>query len=208
MLEPTNLMLFITASWALIVAPGPDLLYVLTRGLTQGRLAGLLSALGVCSGILVHTFAAAFGLAALLQTSALAFMVVKYVGAAYLVYLGIKALRDKSGLSAPREGKPMSFQKVLWQGFLSNVFNPKVALFFLAFLPQFVMPGEGAAVQMLMLGGLFVVMTLAFTSLVGFFAGGLGRWLAGRRGVANTLRWLTGGVFIGLGVRLAFTERR
>src|SRR6185503_14579935 len=109
MIDPTNFSLFVAASWALIIAPGPDMLYVITRGMSQGRKAGLLSALGVTLGILVHTVFAAFGLAVLLQTSALAFLAVKYVGAMYLIYLGFKALKDKSNFAPPTQSLPVDF---------------------------------------------------------------------------------------------------
>ena len=156
-----NLLLFFTASLALIVAPGPDMLYVLTRGVTQGRPAGLVSAAGVCSGILVHTAFAAVGLSTILAQSAVAFSVVKYVGAAYLVYLGVRTILDREGFAAPgQEAERARLATVFHQGVLSNVLNPKVALFFLAFLPQFVDPRAGSAgFQMLAFGAAFTVVS-------------------------------------------------
>ncbi|HXV44041.1 MAG TPA: LysE family translocator [Anaerolineae bacterium] len=209
MIDPSNFSLFVAASWALIIAPGPDMLYVITRGMAQGRKAGLLSALGVTLGILVHTIFAALGLAVLLQTSALAFLVVKYAGALYLVYLGLKTFRDKSSFAASAQPQKVDFRSIFWQGVLSNVLNPKVALFFLAFLPQFVNRESGhVALQMFTLGIVFALFGVMFLSVVGYFSGGIGRWLTKRAGVAGLLRWLTGGVFIGLGVRLALVERK
>jgi threonine/homoserine/homoserine lactone efflux protein len=209
MIDPSNFPLFVAASWALIIAPGPDMLYVITRGMAQGRKAGLLSALGVTLGILVHTIFAALGLAVLLQTSALAFLVVKYAGALYLVYLGLKTFKDKSSFAAPAQAQKVDFHSIFWQGVLSNVLNPKIALFFLAFLPQFVNRESGhVALQMFTLGIVFALFGIMFLSVVGYFSGGIGRWLARRAGVAGLLRWLTGGVFIGLGVRLALVERK
>lgn len=208
MIDSTNFALFVAASWALIIAPGPDMLYVITRGMSQGRKAGLLSALGVTLGILVHTVFAALGLAVLLQTSALLFLTVKYIGALYLLYLGLKALKDKSSF-APFKQQAADFRFIFWQGVLSNVLNPKVALFFLAFLPQFVNRTSGhVALQMVTLGLLFAFFGIIFLSLVAYFSGGLGGWLASRTRLAGALRWLTGGVFIGLGIRLALVERR
>ena len=135
MFDTTSFALFFVASWALILTPGPDMLYVLTRGIVQGHRAGVISALGVTLGILVHTLAAAFGLAVLLQTSAVAFLVVKYIGALYLIYLGIKALRDTRSFAFHGDRQAVPVRAILWQGVLSNVTNPKIALFFLAFLP-------------------------------------------------------------------------
>src|SRR5687768_5956364 len=138
MIDPTKFLLFVGISWALTIAPGPDMLYVITRGVTQGRKAGMLSALGVICGVLVHTTAAAFGLTLILQTSALAFLMVKYLGAIYLIYLGIKAWRDKSTFNLQAPASLVTSRALFWQGVLSNVLNPKIAIFFLAFLPQFV----------------------------------------------------------------------
>jgi threonine/homoserine/homoserine lactone efflux protein len=169
----------------------------------------VLSALGVTLGILVHTTFAAFGLAMLLRTSAIAFLVVKYIGAVYLVYLGFKALKDKSSFALLEQREAMGSHAIFWQGMMSNVFNPKIALFFLAFLPQFVnQSGNHATLQMFTLGLIFALFGIAFLSVVGYFSGGIGQWLACRPGYAGKLRWLTGAVFIGLGLRLAFVERR
>lgn len=204
-----NFWLFVGAAWALILAPGPDMLFVISRGMSQGRRAGLVSALGVTLGVLVHTLSAALGLAVLLQASAVAFLVVKIAGAAYLVYLGIKTLRDRIALALPGAGPPYSLRAIFWQGALSNVLNPKVALFFLAFLPQFVNREAGAApLQMMGLGLTFALFGVTFLSVVGWFAGAIGRWLGGQARWAAALRWLTGGVLVGLGVRLALAEQR
>ncbi len=209
MFDTVNFSLFVAASWALIIAPGPDMLYVITRGVVQGRRAGLLSALGVTLGILVHTFAAAFGLAVLLHTSAVAFLVVKYIGAVYLVYLGVKALRDKSSFSLVEGQSQMNFRSIFWQGVLSNVLNPKVALFFLAFLPQFVSQQSGyVPLQMLGLGLIFALFGVIFLTGLALFAGSIGSWLARRQNLTGVIRWLTGAILIGLGVRLAFVQRR
>ncbi len=214
MIDTSNFPVFFAASWALILAPGPDMLYVITRGITQGRRAGLLSALGVTLGILVHTTFAAFGLAVLLQTSAMAFLVVKYIGAGYLIYLGFKALKDKSSFAVLTQQEEMdcraiSWRAIFWQGMMSNVFNPKIALFFLAFLPQFVNQNGGyVTLQMFTLGLIFALFGIAFLGVVGYFAGGIGLWLSRRPGFADRLRWLTGVIFIGLGLRLTFVERR
>jgi threonine/homoserine/homoserine lactone efflux protein len=156
MFDLPSLTLFFAASWVLILTPGPDTLYVLTRAIAQGKQAGVISALGVTLGIVIHTLAAAFGLALVLQTSALAFLIVKYVGALYLLYLGIKTLRDQSSLTLSSEHKPRELRVLFGEGVLSNVTNPKVVLFFLAFLLQFVHPENGQlSVQMIVLGLIF-----------------------------------------------------
>lgn len=210
MLDFHNILLFVAASWALIITPGPDMLYVVTNGMSQGRKAGILSAIGVSLGIIVHTFAAAFGLSVLLKTSVVAFLVIKYVGAAYLIYLGIQAFFDKEGLNVTQQkarGKRSS--TLFWKGIMTNVLNPKVALFFLAFLPQFVSPtSESTAVQMILLGLLFILFTTLFMSFMGYFSGHIGSWLCRKPWVARRFKWVTGSVFIGLGVRLLFLERR
>jgi threonine/homoserine/homoserine lactone efflux protein len=209
MLEPTRLWLFVAASWALILAPGPDMLYVITRGIAHGRRAGILSAVGVICGILVHTTAVALGLALVLQASATAFLVVKVAGVLYLLYLGLKALRDKSAFELSQPASNVTSHMLFWQGVLSNVLNPKIAIFFLAFLPQFVDQGSGnVAPQLVMLGLTFALFGLCFLVVVGYFAGAIGAWLTRRPQYTNLLRWLTGGVLIGLGLRLALTDRR
>ena len=209
MIEPTKFALFIGVSWALIIAPGPDMFYVITRGMAHGRKAGILSAIGVVCGILVHTTAAALGLTLILQTSAFAFLLVKYVGATYLLYLGIKAWRDKSTFSLQSPTSVMSSRAFFWQGVLSNVLNPKIAIFFLAFLPQFVDKGSSqVTLQMVTLGLTFACMGLCFLLVVGYSSGAIGGWLARRPHYAQFLQRLAGGILIGLGIRLALTERR
>ena len=208
MIEPAKLALFIGVSWALILAPGPDMIYVITRGMTHGRKAGMLSAIGVVCGILVHTTAAAFGLTLVLQTSAFAFLVVKFVGAVYLLYLGIQAWRDKSTFSIQREVSTAKPSTLFWQGVLSNVLNPKIAIFFLAFLPQFVDRGSNlVTVQMVVLGITFACFGLCFLLVVGYGSGAIGKWLTHRPQYARRFQRLAGGILMGLGIRLALTER-
>jgi len=205
----TNLLLFVTASLALIFVPGPDMFYVLTRGVSQGRAAGLVSAIGVCCGIQVHTAFAAVGLSAILAQSALAFSVVKYAGAAYLFYLGVKTILDRESFAAPERAGQARLQVVFRQGVLSNVLNPKVALFFVAFLPQFVDPAAGTVgLQMLGFGFAFTLMGLAVLSVVALTSGVLGERLRRSPSFAGALRWLTGSVLVALGLRLAVPERQ
>ena len=208
MIEPAKFILFVGVSWALIIAPGPDMIYVITRGVMQGRRAGMLSALGVICGILVHTIAAAFGLTLILQTSAFAFLLVKYLGAIYLITLGVKAWRDKSTFSLQTSTPSMSFRRVFSQGVLSNVLNPKIAIFFLAFLPQFVdKASSDITLQMVILGLTFACFGLCFLLVIGYSSGTLGNWLTHRPRYTQFLQRFAGGILIGLGVRLALVKQ-
>ena len=204
-----SLVLFLTASLVVIVAPGPDNILVLTRGVAQGRGAALVSAAGASLGLVVHSVFAAAGLSALLAQSALAFSVVKYVGAAYLIYLGVRALVDREGFALTRGEAPLGLGKVFAQAVASNVLNPKIAVFFLAYLPQFADPATGrTAIQLLAFGLTFALLTLAVFSALAVFSGTIGSWLRSRPKLAGGLGWLTGAVLISLGLRLAFQDRR
>ena len=208
-----NLVFFVAASLALIATPGQDNVYILTRGIAQGRTAALVSAWGVSTGVLVHTAFAAIGLSAILASSALAFSVVKYAGAAYLVYLGLGMVLSREGLAVPEgdaAGGSVSARKLFLQGVASCALNPKVALFFLAFLPQFASAGSagGARLQLLFLGLLYVALALVVTSLLALFCGTVGDRLRERPGVARVVGKGAGGVLVALGVRLALTDAR
>ena len=204
-----SFVLFLTASLVVIVAPGPDNMLVLTRGVAQGRGAALVSAAGASLGLVVHSVFAAVGLSALLAQSALAFSVVKYVGAAYLIYLGVRALLDREGFAPTRGEAPMGLGEVFTQAVASNVLNPKIAVFFLAYLPQFAGPATGGtAIQLLAFGLTFALLTLAIFSALAVFSGTVGSWLRSRPKLAGGLGWLTGAVLISLGLRLAFQDRR
>jgi threonine/homoserine/homoserine lactone efflux protein len=208
MIEPAKFVLFMGVSWALILAPGPDMIYVITRGIAHGRKAGVLSAIGVVCGILVHTTTAAFGLTLILQTSAFAFLFVKFVGAGYLLYLGIKAWRDKSTFRLQTTTSIAKSSTLFWQGVLSNVLNPKIAIFFLAFLPQFVDQGSAQiTLQMVILGLTFAGFGLCFLLVVGYSSGTIGKWLTYRPQYTQLFQRLAGGILIGLGIRLALTEK-
>jgi threonine/homoserine/homoserine lactone efflux protein len=203
----STLLCFLGASVALTIAPGPDNLFVLTQGIARGRKAAVVTALGMCSGISVHTTAAAFGISALFYSSAVAFNLVKYAGAAYLLYLAWGTLKERSAvrLSKADERPPKALFK---RGFIMNVLNPKVAMFFLAFLPQFVSPNaDYFALQMLLLGFIFMAQAVIIFTLIGFFSGSIGNFLLARPGIARRFDWLTAGVFASLGIRLALSER-
>ncbi len=203
----STLLCFLGASVALTIAPGPDNIFVMTQGIARGRKPAIVIALGMCSGISVHTTAAAFGISAVFYSSVVAFNLVKYAGAAYLLYLAWKTLKERSAVRlalADDRAAPALFKR----GFIMNVLNPKVAMFFLAFLPQFVTPNSPHfALQMLLLGCIFMVQAVAIFSLIGYFAGSIGSLLLARPRIAMYFDWLTVGVFTSLGLRLALAER-
>jgi threonine/homoserine/homoserine lactone efflux protein len=201
-----HLSLFVAAALALLLTPGPAVLYIVTRSVEQGRLAGLVSLLGIHAATLVHVAAAALGLSALLASSALAFSVVKYAGAAYLIWLGLRKIFGRNGgigaIALPRH----SLARVLRDGFVVNLLNPKTALFFLAFLPQFVEASRGAVqMQILFLGMLFVAIALVTDGAYALAAGAAGGWLKRSPRFLKAERYVSGGVFIGLGLTAAFT---
>jgi threonine/homoserine/homoserine lactone efflux protein len=207
MFDATSLALFMTATLALNLAPGPDMLYVSTRSLTQGRRAGVISALGIAAGAVVHTIAIASGLAALLRAVPLAYEIVRLAGAAYLIWLGVQALLAKSG---PMDGKPLDRAgewTIFRQGMITNLLNPKVALFFLAFLPQFVSADGPVAVQIIVLGCLFNLSGTLVNIGVAYLAASARGWLTTGARVQRIFRWLTASVFVGLGLRLAIQEK-
>ncbi|CAN7175496.1 LysE family translocator [Caballeronia sp. dw_19] len=202
-----NFLLFLAASIAITVAPGPDNLQVLARGISQGRAAGLVAALGFAAGISFHTTLAALGVAALLKSSPMAFEAVKLAGAAYLIWIGIKAIRSK-GLSSAHERPSQPLAVVFRQSVIGNMMNPKVTLFFIVFLPQFVNPhgGQSVMLQMFELGGVFMLQTVVVFSVFGVAAGMIGAYLKRRPKVGVWLDRLAGATFIGLGIRVALKD--
>jgi len=207
---PSTLALFSVAALALIVVPGPAVLYIVAQGIDRGRVAGVVSALGISAGGLVHVLAAAVGLSALIVSSATAFTVVKYAGAAYLIVLGVRRLLSRGDEGEVAEvRRERSLRRTFWQGAVVNVLNPKTALFFLAFLPQFVDVDRGhVAAQVSVLGLLFVTLALISDSAWGLAAGSAAGWLRTRPGVLRAQRWTSGGVMVGLGVAAALTGER
>ncbi len=206
--ELSTLLVFSLAALALVAIPGPNHVYIVTRSLAQGRRAGLASAFGVESGTLVHIAAAAAGLSALIASSALAFDVVKYLGAAYLVFLGVRALLVEEQLDLDADADAALLLRVYVDGLLVNVLNPKVALFFLAFLPQFVDPARPAAPQVLVLGLLLATIGLTSDVLYAVAAGALRAWLRRRPGIVRRQPYLTGGIYLALGAAAALTGER
>jgi threonine/homoserine/homoserine lactone efflux protein len=203
----SQLLFFVTTAAILLAIPGPAILYIVGRSIGQGRNAGLVSALGIGVGTLIHTAAAAVGLSALLVSSATAFGVVKYLGAAYLVYLGIQRLRSKESLAAASDASApqATLARVFSQGIVVNVLNPKTALFFFAFLPQFIDPIRGhVATQILSLGILFAAMGTTSDSLWALFSGSVAGWLRNNQRWMRNERYFSGGILISLGVATAF----
>ena len=202
----STIALFLLAALGLLLFPGPAVLYIITRSVAQGRRAGLASVLGVELAGLTHAVAAALGLSALLLTSALAFSVVKYVGAAYLIYLGVRTLllREEHQQTPVQVSK--SFSQLFAQGFLVNLLNPKTALFFYAFLPQFVDPTRGAVVgQILLLGALYVLLASCTDSLYALLGSTVGKFLIRKAYFKQIQRYVAGCVYIVLGLTVAVT---
>ncbi len=206
MLDWSKLSLFIAATLVLVLMPGPNTLYIIARSIQQGRRAGIVSSIGVQVGTLFHIAAAAFGLSTLLLSSALAFNVVKYAGAAYLIYLGVKTLLTKEEDQATREIQVVSLSRVFYQGVVVNVLNPKTALFFFAFLPQFIDAARGAvAMQIVLLGTILVCLGTLSDSIYALAAGGIGNWLRGNLKFLRAQRYFAGSVYIGLGAATALS---
>lgn len=201
-----NLGLFISAALVLLLIPGPAVLYIVARSVEQGRVAGFVSDLGIHTATLVHVVAAALGLSAVIASSALAFSVVKYAGAAYLIWLGLKKLFGR--IDAPNGNdslRAQTYTRLFRDGFIVNLLNPKTALFFLAFLPQFVEVSHGhVAMQIAFLGLLFTLLGFITDGCYALAAGTAGSWVKRSRGYLNFDRYVSGVVFIGLGLTAAF----
>jgi threonine/homoserine/homoserine lactone efflux protein len=201
----SQLLFFVSAAALLLAIPGPAIFYIVGRSIGHSRNAGLVSALGIGVGTLIHTVAAAVGLSALLVSSATAFSVVKYLGAAYLIYLGVQKLRRDESFDAPPDAQRTTLTRVFAQGIVVNVLNPKTALFFFAFLPQFIDPSRGhVATQILSLGFLFACMGTFSDSLWAYFCGTVAHRLRGNPRWMRTQRYISGGMLISLGVATAF----
>jgi len=208
MLSTETVVTFFSAALLLALAPGPDNLFVLTQSALRGKLAGLLVMLGLCTGILVHTFAVACGVAVIFQASALAFTALKLCGAGYLLYLAWGAFRAPAESIAAGSDGGLRRGQLYRRGILMNVTNPKVSIFFLAFLPQFADPARGPiSLQMVLLGGLFIVATLLVFGSIALLAGTLGGLLNRSPRIQRVMNGLAGAVFVGLALKLASAER-
>lgn len=199
---------FLIASALLSIAPGPDNLFVLTQSMVQGRRAGVMITLGLCSGLILHTTAVALGVAVLFQTSTMAFTLLKMVGALYLLYLAWLAFHASSATTA-QPSPPASDRALYWRGVIMNITNPKVSIFFLAFLPQFASPGNGSmTTQLFLLGGLFIGVALIIFSSIAMLAGAIGNWFSSSPQAQPILNRIAGTVFAGLALKLALSENR
>ena len=206
MIATSQLFFFMGAALALLLIPGPAVLYITARSASQGRVAGLVSVLAIETANFMQAVAAALGLSAILLSSALAFDVVKYLGAAYLIYLGIRKLLASDTGAEDEEVKQESLARIYWQGFAVNILNPKTALFFFAFLPQFVDPTKGNVVmQNLLLGAIFVGMAIITDSMYALLASSLAGKLTGNKRFQKGQRYFAGLVYIGLGITTALT---
>ena len=200
--------LFVAAALALLVIPGPSVLYIVTRSIEQGRTAGFVSVLGVHTGTMVHVAAAAFGLSAILVRSAALYTAVKWAGAAYLIYLGVRRLATRAERAADIEIERAPTRKLFVDGVIVNTLNPKTALFFFAFLPQFVDRHGNVTAQVLFFGALFIVLGIMSDGSYALIASHLGSWLRSSRAFAYVERYVAGGIFMALGVTAALAGSR
>lgn len=202
--EWSTLVVFATTVVILKIIPGPAVIYIVTRSVDQGRLAGLVSVLGVEVGTLFHVVAAGFGLSALLMTSALAFKIVKFLGALYLIYIGVRKLVVKEEAKPAELVEHRRLSRTFSQGVIVQLLNPKLALFFLAFLPQFADPSKGSmALQLVTLGLIFVLLAICSDSLYALLTGTFGHWLKGSKKYLSGQRYVAGSAYILLGLTAA-----
>ena len=209
MTDPSTLGVFLAAGFLLLMTPGPAVIYIVTRSVEQGRRAGLVSVLGICTGTLAHVASAALGISALLVTSTRAFNVLRYLGAAYLIVLGLRTLSKRAPEVGTVEVPRASLRRIFVQGVVVNLLNPHTALFFFAFLPQFVHPSRGAVpLQIVTLGLIFILMSATTDAVWAIGAGTAGNWIRGNRRFAQAQRYVTGSALIGLGAAAAVSGRR
>lgn len=204
MFEHSTLALFMGATLVFLLTPGPAVFYIVARSIDQGRTAGFVSTLGLNTGSLAHVAAAAFGVSAVLMSSVMAFNLVKYLGVGYLIYLGVRKLLVREEEQTLHTRPPQKLSQIFSQGVLVSILNPKTALSFFAFLPQFVDPARGSVTaQILLLGGIFVVMAFMSDSLYAMLAGTLGQWLKRNVRYLRWQRYFTGSAYIALGLGAA-----
>lgn len=209
MIELSNLLIFIGASFILCLVPGPDNIYVLTQGMTKSKKAAIVTTLGLTTGLIIHTSAAAFGISAIFQTSEIAFNIVKYIGAAYLIYIAYQAFKFRNTpLDLSIQDSKDELKKLYVKGFIMNILNPKVSIFFLAFLPQFVTPLNGSiTLQMIILGIVFMIITIAVFSFIGVAGNMLSSKLLEKPSIVKYMNILTSFVLVSLGLKLALSSR-
>ncbi|AJQ25426.1 LysE family translocator [Pelosinus fermentans] len=208
-MEISNIYLFISISFILLISPGPNTIYVVTKGMTEGRKAAFKAVLGASAGDMVQVLAASLGLAVLLQVSSLAFFIVKMLGASYLFYVGIRCFLNKQQLFIKSSEKETKSKDLFFTGFFTSALNPKTTLFFMSFLPQFIsIQSAYAQQQMLLLGAMFVIMGFFVMIAYAVVAEKLRCWISKNERIQVYLNWITGIIFIGFGLRVAFSERR
>ena len=208
MITVEALVTFMTASVLLGLAPGPDNIFVAAQSAIHGRQAGIFVVLGLCTGLIVHTVAVAFGVAVIFQTSAVAFSMLKIAGAVYLVYLAWKAFRSPGSEMQGGEVSLVNHSGLYRRGIIMNITNPKVSIFFLAFMPQFADPSRGSVtLQLLAFGALFICSTLVVFGSIALLAGTLGKWFSGSNTAQKVLNRTAGVVFVGLAIKLATAEQ-
>jgi len=208
MLDQTTMLMFFTTSILLALSPGPDNLFVMTQAAQHGRKAGLLVTLGLCTGLLFHTAAVTFGLAALFKTSAVAFTVLKFSGAGYLLYLAWQAFRAGAVTGATAAVAQLNSGALYRRGIIMNITNPKVSIFFLAFLPQFADPGKGSLPeQILLLGGIFIIATIVIFGAISLLAGVFGEYFRKSAFAQKLLNRTAGAIFAALALKLALVQR-
>lgn len=207
-MEVANIYLFVSVSLILLLSPGPNTIYVVTKGMTEGRNAALKALLGASTGDLFQVLAASFGLAVLLQASALAFFIIKMLGAGYLLYVGIRCLLNKEKMFEEQADVKTNGKDLFFTGFVTSALNPKTTLFFLSFLPQFIdTKSVYAQQQMLLLGAVFVIMGFLVLSVYALASAKIRSWITGNDQIQAYFNWITGLIFIGFGLRVAFSER-
>jgi threonine/homoserine/homoserine lactone efflux protein len=208
MFDINTIVMFCTASVLLALAPGPDNLYVMSQSMLKGRAAGLMITLGLGTGLIGHTIAVALGVAVLFQTSSVAFTALKFVGAAYLLYLAWKSFSSSEGALQIQKGTETTSWYLYRRGVVMNITNPKVSIFFLAFLPQFSNPSKGSVpIQLMLLGGMFILSALAVFSSISYLAGMIGGWFLKSKRAEKILNIVAGTVFTALAIKLALTRQ-
>ncbi len=208
MLSNETFSAFFLASTLLAIAPGPDNVFVLTQSALHGKLSGLVVVFGLCTGLLVHTATVTFGVAVIFQASTLAFTLLKIIGAGYLVYLAWQIVRATPEQIRMQSDQQKCLGTLYRRGIIMNVTNPKVSIFFLAFLPQFADPGRGPiSLQMVALGGIFITATILVFGAMALIGGALGEWLNRSERAQRVMNWTAGTIFVGLALKLVTAER-
>jgi len=207
-LDYSHFVAFLVATFIIAIVPGPDMAFIVSRSVSEGKTAGIATAIGMQVGVMFHILLAAFGLSAILLKSALVFQIIKYIGAAYLIYLGIQTIRDKKGINITIQESQGGIRKAFWQGAITDIFNPKVALFFLTFLPQFISPAMGNTfLQFIVLGVIFGCLTLVVDVSYSIIASSIRNVLVKNKTAMYWQKIVSGFTLIGLGTLLAFEKR-